>query len=352
MAGNNVMLDFDEWDQHAQWWDPRGPAGAGTVSVSIPTRRQAWDDASATSVWEVRASPHRRRCRRGPKRVSLWGSIARVWPAISGLASPPTSRPKTPASKCCRRNQGAARWRIQYGSIPSPCGRRQRRPMPRAGRRRRARLRCSRAPRTWCRWQRAHVSPRRWTLARKYTAMANAMARQFGVKLDASAAAYDDQEAMSAGMLGSAGLGGAAAAVPAGRAVPAGHVVPADLVSGGMGGSLPAGEVPTSPRDMARLIETGRGGRGQEDVAGRGIKPALRGQAAQRRCRSTGRGDQHNRRWLAVAQSADAATTRMRALQTWYQGHARYVRGLAEQARLMCRISQSPDRRPAVSPGA
>ncbi len=21
MAGNNVMLDFDEWDQHAQWWD-------------------------------------------------------------------------------------------------------------------------------------------------------------------------------------------------------------------------------------------------------------------------------------------------------------------------------------------
>ena len=33
------------------------------------------------------------------------------------------------------------------------------------------------------------------------------------------------------------------------------------------------------------------------------------------------------------AASADAATTGMRALQTWYQGHARYVQGLAEQAK-------------------
>ncbi len=168
------------------------------------------------------------------------------------------------------------------------------------------------------------------TLARKYTALANAMARQFGVKLDASAAAYDDQEAMSAGMLGSAGLGGAAAAVPAGRVVPAGPVVPADLVSGGMGASLPAGEVPSSPRDMARLIETGRGGAGKKTW--QAVESTLRLEAKQlsdaadqlgAAISTTGDGWQ--------AQSADAATTRMRALQTWYQEHARYVQGLAEQ---------------------
>ncbi len=169
------------------------------------------------------------------------------------------------------------------------------------------------------------------TLARKYTALANAMARQFGVKLDASAAAYDDQEAMSAGMLGSAGLGGAAAAVPAGRVVPAGPVVPADLVSGGMGAGLRAGEVPSSPRDMARLIETGRGGAGKKTW--QAVESTLRLEAKQlsdaadqlgAAISTTGDGWQ--------AQSADAATTRMRALQTWYQEHARYVQGLAEQA--------------------
>ena len=39
-------------------------------------------------------------------------------------------------------------------------------------------------------------------LARTYTAMANATARQYGVTLDASATRYDEQEAASAAMLG------------------------------------------------------------------------------------------------------------------------------------------------------
>ena len=170
------------------------------------------------------------------------------------------------------------------------------------------------------------------TLARKYTVMANALARQFGVKLDASAAAYDDQEVMSAEMLGSGGSGGAAAAVAAARTVPAGHVVPADLVSGGTGAGLPAGEVPASPRDMARLIETGRGGTGK--TTWQAVETSLR-------CEAKQLGDAADQLGAAISttgdgwqsQSADAATTQMRVLQTWYEGHARYVQGLAEQAK-------------------
>ncbi|KPN48855.1 hypothetical protein AN931_22980 [Mycobacterium intracellulare subsp. chimaera] len=167
------------------------------------------------------------------------------------------------------------------------------------------------------------------TLARKYTAMANAMARQYGVKLDASAAAYDDQEATSAATLGH---GGAGAVVPAGYTRPAGHVVPADLVSGGMGTNLPAGEAPASPRDVARLIETGRSGTGKKtwqvvETSLRSEAKALDDAADQlgTAIGTTGEG------WHAG--SADAATTQMRALQTWYQGHARYVQGLADQAK-------------------
>lgn len=166
------------------------------------------------------------------------------------------------------------------------------------------------------------------TLARKYTAMANAMARQVGVQLDASAGAYDDREVQSAGMLGSAG----AAAVPAARTVPAAHVAPADLVAGGMGASMPAGEVPASPRDMARLIETGRAGTGKQTW--QTVESSLRFEAKQLDDAAdqlgsaiTTAGDG----WQST--SADAATTRMRALQTWYQGHARYVGALADEAK-------------------
>lgn len=170
------------------------------------------------------------------------------------------------------------------------------------------------------------------TLARKYTAMANAMARQYGVKLDASAAAYDDQEVASAATLGRGGAGGPGAVMYAGYTRPAGHVVPADLVSGGMGTNLPAGEAPASPRDVARLIETGRAGTGKRtweavETSLRSEAKALDDAAEQlgKAIGTTGQG------WQAT--SADAATTRMRALQTWYQGHAKYVQGLADQAK-------------------
>ncbi|BDE17032.1 hypothetical protein MKCMC460_58920 (plasmid) [Mycobacterium sp. 20KCMC460] len=169
-------------------------------------------------------------------------------------------------------------------------------------------------------------------LARKYTTMANTMARQFGVKLDASAGAYDEQEVQSAGTLGSPGSGGAVRAVSGTRSLPAAHVVPADLVSGGAGGGLPAGEVPTSPRDIARLIETGRAGTGKQTW--QAMETSLRGEAKQLREAADQLGTAISTAgdgWQA--KSADAATTKMRALQTWYEGHAHYVDGLAEQAK-------------------
>ena len=168
-------------------------------------------------------------------------------------------------------------------------------------------------------------------LARRYTAMANEMARQLGVLLDASATAYDTQEAASAAMLGGQGLPAPAGAVPAGMAVPAGIPGAAALL-GGQGLAAPAGEVPTAPRDIARLIEHGRGGPGPR--AWEAVETSLRSDAG-RLDKAVGQlGAAISKAedgW--VSGSADAATARMRALQTWYQAHATYVRGLAGYAR-------------------
>jgi hypothetical protein len=164
-------------------------------------------------------------------------------------------------------------------------------------------------------------------VARTYTAMANAMARQFGVTLQANAAAYESQETASA-----ATLGGQAVPAPTGAAM----AVPAALSGTGLPGeqalAAPAGEVPQAPRDIARLIETGR--------AGTGVRTW---EAAETGLRSDARALDDAAHQLGVAisklddswdsPSAQAAGTRMRALQTWYQGHARYVRGLADQAK-------------------
>ena len=166
-------------------------------------------------------------------------------------------------------------------------------------------------------------------VARTYTTMANAMARQFGVTLQANAAAYESQETASAAMLGGQG-------VPATTATPAAMAVPAALsatsLSGGQALAAPAGEVPKAPRDIARLIETGR--------AGTGLRTW---EAAETSLRSDARqlDDAAHQLGVAISKlddswdspSAEAARTRMRALQTWYQGHARYVRGLADQAK-------------------
>ena len=162
-------------------------------------------------------------------------------------------------------------------------------------------------------------------LARTYTTMANAMAGQFGVLLDSSAAAYDSQEAASAALLGRTGAPGAA--TPAGMTVPAGVPVP----PGAPGVSAPAGEVPEAPRDIARLIETGRGGEGRR--AWETVETSLGSEAKQL-------DDTADQLSVAINQaedgwqspSAQAATSRMRELRTWYQGHAGYVRDLAGQA--------------------
>lgn len=170
------------------------------------------------------------------------------------------------------------------------------------------------------------------TLARKYTAMANMQARRFGIKLNATATAYDDQEAQSAAALGAGGSGAAVAAAPARLRVPPGQVVPADLVSGGVGAGLPTGEVPASPRDIARLIETGRAGMGKKTW--QAVETSLHSESKQ----LDDAADQLGRAIATTeagwqAKSAHAATTEMRALQSWYHDHARYVQGLAEQAK-------------------
>ena len=81
-------------------------------------------------------------------------------------------------------------------------------------------------------------------MARTYTAMANAMARQFGVMLDGSATASDSQEAASAALLGGTGTPGAAA--PAGMPVPAGL----SGLPGGPGVSAPPARFPKPPATL------------------------------------------------------------------------------------------------------
>lgn len=161
-------------------------------------------------------------------------------------------------------------------------------------------------------------------LARTYTTMANAVARQFGVLLDASAAAYDSQEAASAALLG--GTGAPAPVAAAGMTVPAGL----PELPGAPSVSVP-GEVPEAPRDIARLIESGRGGEGRR--AWETVEASLRSEAKQLDDAADQLGAAINQAedgWHSP--SAQAATSRMRELRTWYQGHADYVRDLAGQA--------------------
>ena len=37
MSGNDVVLDFDEWEQHARWWDTEGPRVREQLSVDPDT---------------------------------------------------------------------------------------------------------------------------------------------------------------------------------------------------------------------------------------------------------------------------------------------------------------------------
>ena len=70
--------------------------------------------------------------------------------------------------------------------------------------------------------------------------MANAQARQFGIALNASAAAYDDQDAQSAQRLGHGAPGAVTAAAAAGYSAAGEQVVAAGLGSGAVGSDMPA----------------------------------------------------------------------------------------------------------------
>ncbi|MBY0441356.1 MAG: PE domain-containing protein [Mycobacteriaceae bacterium] len=165
-------------------------------------------------------------------------------------------------------------------------------------------------------------------LARTFTAMADGMARQFGVLLNAGATAYDDQETASAALLGEQGVASPAGVTPSPgvSALPGGQGVNTPG-----GATAPAGEVPAEPRDIARLIEAGRAGLGVQAWHSAEASLRLDADRLERAAELLGAAVSKTQQgW--VSESADAATSRMRALQGWYQGHADYVRGLASQA--------------------
>ncbi|WP_230493342.1 PE domain-containing protein [Mycobacterium intracellulare] len=166
------------------------------------------------------------------------------------------------------------------------------------------------------------------SLARRYTAIANSVARRYGVMLQTSAAAYGDQEEAAAATLGSGGGGGT---VPVPTPVPAADIDPVVALLSGGGVSTPAGEVPSAPRDIARLIETGRGGVGVQ--AWQVVERSLRTEAAalEQAAEQLGAAIAATEASWESA-SAHGATAQLRTLRSWYEGHARYVGGLAQQA--------------------
>lgn len=168
-------------------------------------------------------------------------------------------------------------------------------------------------------------------LARQYTRMAHRTAQQFGVLLDAGARVYDEQEASSAAMLGATGLSRAGAGIP----VPPVVRDAAAVLDGGTPSQppgVPAGEVPVSPRDIARLIDTGRTGSGQH--AWLAVAESLRRESGQLE-----RAAHQLAAAIATAQrgwesrAADSAVVHMRSLQCWFEEHARYVSTLSAAAR-------------------
>ena len=53
MAGNDVMLDFDAWNQHAQWWDQEAPRVRERLAVD-PGTAQSVGQRFGDIGWEVR----------------------------------------------------------------------------------------------------------------------------------------------------------------------------------------------------------------------------------------------------------------------------------------------------------
>ena len=52
MAGNDVRLDFDEWDQHAQWWDQEAPRVRDRLTVD-PATAESVGHSFGDIGWEV-----------------------------------------------------------------------------------------------------------------------------------------------------------------------------------------------------------------------------------------------------------------------------------------------------------
>ncbi|MEE6140646.1 type VII secretion target [Mycobacterium sp. 050128] len=53
MAGDDVKLDFDEWDQHAQWWDQEAPRVRERLTVD-PGTAESMGQRFGDIGWEVR----------------------------------------------------------------------------------------------------------------------------------------------------------------------------------------------------------------------------------------------------------------------------------------------------------
>ncbi|WP_204815359.1 type VII secretion target [Mycobacterium riyadhense] len=53
MAGNEVKLDFDEWNQHAQWWDQEAARVRQQLSVD-PGMAESVGQRFGDIGWEVR----------------------------------------------------------------------------------------------------------------------------------------------------------------------------------------------------------------------------------------------------------------------------------------------------------
>ncbi|MCV7034900.1 PPE domain-containing protein [Mycobacterium heckeshornense] len=158
-------------------------------------------------------------------------------------------------------------------------------------------------------------------LASSYTAAANRVAALYGVVLDANAQSYAAQEAASAATLGAGGPT-AAAPTPPTATLPAGMPAASSAAP-----DLPAGEVPATPRDISRLIDSGPGTAHMRAAEAQLRSDATQLDAAAAKIESAI--NTANSGWASA--SADAATDRMRELHTWYRGHAEYVRGLADE---------------------
>ena len=55
MAGTNVRLDVDEWDQHAQWWEQEAPRVREHFTVD-PGTAESLGQCFGDIGWEVRAA--------------------------------------------------------------------------------------------------------------------------------------------------------------------------------------------------------------------------------------------------------------------------------------------------------